>query len=74
MQSELSINDKDKIYRLTTRSAMPFQRRPYGMCSLPLDDDYNNAAYVQDDMDAREETSIGAGMHILYERHLSRGK
>ncbi|MEI7719103.1 MAG: hypothetical protein WCI72_04500 [archaeon] len=74
MQTELSRKDKDKIYRLTNRSAMPFQGRYIGKSSLPLDDDVGNMAYTLDDMAAREETAIGAGMHICYERHLSRGR
>jgi len=74
MPNELSIGDRARIYRLTTISVMPFQGRYVGKSSLPLDDDVDNMAYTLDDMAAREETAIGAGMHICYERHLSRGR
>jgi hypothetical protein len=72
MSTEFSRKDNEKILRLTTTMAMPFSGRYTSLSSMPLDDDYDNRAYVQDDIDAREETGIGAGMHICYERHLSR--
>lgn len=75
MQNELVKRDIEFIRRSTERRGIIVLEGPHPeISSLRLDEDYQNRTYVQDDIDAAREAGIGAGMHICYERHLSRGK
>jgi hypothetical protein len=75
MSEELGKRDIDFIRRRTERRGIIILDMPRpGLSSLPYDDDRNNLAYVQDDLDAVHEAGLGSGMHICYERHLSRNR
>ncbi len=75
MNEELGKRDGDFIKRRTERRGIIILNTPRpGLSSLPFDDDYQNRAYIQDDIDAISEAGLGYGMHIYYERHLSRNR
>jgi len=70
--AKLGRNDREAIRDITTRTEMPFLGAQVHASSLHLDEDPSNLHYHLDDSQAARETGIGAGMHIAYERHLSR--